>query len=79
MRDSLQLMWFRGFLAEKQCEAPLLFWQAVENMKINLKDAKARQARALIIVKKYFTDIPTSAGGLLCCMDRSTWAPGMEA
>ena len=63
--DSLQLMWFKRFLTEKQCEAPLLFWQAVENMKMNCKDGKARQARAMTIVKKYFTNIPTTAGRLL--------------
>ena len=58
-------MWFKRFLTEKQCEAPLLFWQAVENMKTNCKDGKARQARAMTIVKKYFTNIPTTAGRLL--------------
>lgn len=63
--DSLQLIWFKRFLTEKQCEAPLLFWQAVENMKMNCKDGKARQARAMTIVKKYFTNIPTTAGRLL--------------
>lgn len=65
MHNSLQLMWFKRFLTEKQCEAPLLFWQAVENMKMNCKDGKARQARAMTIVKKYFTNIPTTAGRLL--------------
>ena len=58
-------MCFKRFLSEKNCEAPLLFWQAVENMKTNCKDGKARQARAMIITRKYFINIPSPAGECL--------------
>lgn len=42
-----------------------MFWQAVENMRTNCKDGKARQARAMIIKKKYFINIPTTPGECL--------------
>ena len=42
-----------------------MFWQAVENMKTNCKDGKARQARAMIITKKYFINISVPAGKYL--------------
>ncbi|KAJ7337078.1 regulator of G-protein signaling [Desmophyllum pertusum] len=67
LHDALQLMWFKRFLSEKNSEAPLLFWQAVENMKTNCKDGKARQARAMIITKKYFINIPSSSVEYLHC------------
>lgn len=41
---------------------PLLFWQAVEGMKSTCKDGKARQARATVIVRKYFVNINIAAG-----------------
>lgn len=65
LHDAFQLLWFKRFLSEKNFEAPLLFWQAVESMKTTCKDGKARQARAMIITRKYFINIPSPAGDCL--------------
>lgn len=65
LHDALHLQWFKQFLSEKNSEAPLLFWQAVESMKTNCKDGKSRQARAMIITRKYFINIPSPAGECL--------------
>ncbi|XP_068697043.1 regulator of G-protein signaling protein-like [Montipora foliosa] len=65
--EPAQMMGFKKFLSEKNGEVPLMFWQAVENMKGNCKDAKARQVRATSIARKYFINIPTSAVEYLNC------------
>ena len=60
--EPVQLTAFKKFLAERNAEVPIAFWQAVESMKTNCKDGKARLARASTIVRKFFINIPTSAG-----------------
>lgn len=67
--DPHQLLWFKRFLVDHHSDAPLNFWQAVENMKNNTKDAKARQARCSAIVKKYFVNINSPASKWLCVMN----------
>ena len=59
--DNAQFAWFKCYLIEQLSETALVFWQAVENMKNNCKDAKSRQARANIIVRKYFINIDVPA------------------
>ncbi|XP_015751662.1 PREDICTED: uncharacterized protein LOC107331568 [Acropora digitifera] len=65
--EPVHLTAFKKFLAERNAEAPIAFWQAVENMKTNCKDVKARLARAATIVRKFFINIPMSAVEYLNC------------
>ncbi|XP_029201418.2 regulator of G-protein signaling protein-like isoform X1 [Acropora millepora] len=65
--EPVQFTAFKKFLAERNAEVPLAFWQAVENMKTNCKDVKARLARAATIVRKFFINIPMSAVEYLNC------------
>lgn len=41
-------------MVREKAETPLLFWAAVEGMRTMTKSGKARQARALGIVKRFF-------------------------
>lgn len=67
LHSNLQIIWFKRYLSDKQSEAPLMFWQAVEHMRSNCKDGKARQTRATIITKKYFINIPKTPAEYLHC------------
>ncbi|XP_048577113.1 uncharacterized protein LOC5521613 isoform X2 [Nematostella vectensis] len=67
IHDPQQVTWFKKFLTEQKADTPLLFWQAVENMKNNCKDGKAKQARANVIVRKYFANIDVPAIENLQC------------
>ena len=54
LRDSSHQEFLKRFLAQKKSDLPLLFWQAVENMKTTCRDAKSRQTKTILIVRKYF-------------------------
>ncbi|XP_033125266.1 uncharacterized protein LOC117123459 [Anneissia japonica] len=66
LRDSSQLEFFKRFLAREKSDTPLLFWQAVENMKSSCKDAKSRQIKTNQIVRKFFNKSTANGAALQC-------------
>ncbi|XP_071958762.1 uncharacterized protein [Antedon mediterranea] len=78
LRDSSQLEFFRRFLAHEKSDLPLLFWQAVENMKSIFKDAKSRQMKTNQIVKKFFNKSTGNGSALQCSAEIIEDIPYLE-
>ena len=54
LHDPTQLEAFKKFLVRHNAETPIYFWQAVESMRTNTKEARHRQHKTNGIVKRYF-------------------------
>lgn len=54
LRDQSHLEFFRRFLLKENSEIPLQFWNAVEQMRTSCRDAKSRQNKTILIVRKFF-------------------------
>ena len=68
MRDAAHQEFFKRFLSQRKADLPLQFWQAVDNMKSSSRDAKSRQSKTIMIVRKFFckaTDFGKRLG-LIC-------------
>eukprot|EP00112_Aurelia_sp_Birch-Aquarium-sp1_P012723 Seg2679.4 transcript_id=Seg2679.4/GoldUCD/mRNA.D3Y31 product="Regulator of G-protein signaling protein-like" protein_id=Seg2679.4/GoldUCD/D3Y31 len=66
LHDPTQLEAFKKFLVKHNAEIPMYFWQAVESMRTNTKEARHRQSKTNGIVKRYFGP-STNYGRLLDC------------
>ncbi|XP_078664963.1 uncharacterized protein LOC144907612 isoform X2 [Branchiostoma floridae x Branchiostoma belcheri] len=66
LRNSVHLEYFKRFLMSEGSEAPLLFWIAVENMRVHSKDNREKQAKAIQIVRRYFSKTAGKGVALQC-------------
>ncbi|XP_065055598.1 regulator of G-protein signaling protein-like [Rhopilema esculentum] len=78
LHDPAQLEAFKKFLAKSDSEIPMLFWQSVESMRINTKEAKQRQHRANGIVKRFFGPGTNYGKALDCTADIVRDLPQMD-
>ncbi|XP_022110111.1 uncharacterized protein LOC110989791 [Acanthaster planci] len=66
LRDSSHQEFLKRFLAQRKSDLPLQFWQAVENMKTSCRDAKSRQSKTIMIVRKFFCKATDFGYALQC-------------
>ncbi|XP_072051983.1 uncharacterized protein [Amphiura filiformis] len=78
LRDTSHMEFFKRFMIREKSETPLLFWQAVENMRTTCRDAKSRQSKTLMIIRKYFCKATDFGGALQCDADIVLDIPNME-
>ncbi|XP_066269457.1 regulator of G-protein signaling protein-like isoform X1 [Branchiostoma lanceolatum] len=67
LRNSVHLEYFKRFLMSEGSEAPLLFWIAVENMRVHSKDNREKQSKATQIVRRYFSKQAGKGKGRFFC------------
>ncbi|XP_035659612.1 regulator of G-protein signaling protein-like isoform X3 [Branchiostoma floridae] len=66
LRHSVHLEYFKRYLMSEGSEAPLLFWIAVENMRVHSKDNREKQAKSTQIVRRYFSKQAGKGVALQC-------------
>ncbi|XP_071845917.1 uncharacterized protein [Apostichopus japonicus] len=78
LRDPSHLEFFRRFLIKENSEIPLQFWNAVEQMRTSCRDAKSRQNKTILIVRKFFGKATDFGAALQCDADVIQDIPMME-
>ncbi|XP_033626065.1 uncharacterized protein LOC117289176 [Asterias rubens] len=78
LRDTSHQEFLKRFLVQKKADLPLLFWQAVDNMKSTSRDAKGRQSRTIMIVRKFFCKATDFGGALQCDAEIIQDIPSLE-
>eukprot|EP00794_Sanderia_malayensis_P011320 gene11320-12506_t len=69
LHDPVQFDAFKKFLVKHEAESPLIFWQAVESMRTNTREAKQRQSRANGIFRRFFGPSANNGKALACNAD----------
>ncbi|XP_038077121.1 uncharacterized protein LOC119744960 isoform X2 [Patiria miniata] len=78
LRDASHQEFLKRFLAQRKSDLPLQFWQAVEGMKTSCRDAKSRQSKTIMIVRKFFSKANDFGNALQCDAEIIQEIPHLE-